>query len=258
VGYALQQSGWTRATQTGLGLSLLFALLVWWMRAGTLAAAFTGALLMAAMDCATVAQPDGSWWDSAIPPLLVLLTLTLLATRFRRRNKERSGLAESRKGRSAAQVCANLGMAALAALMAVGMHSPNARRMALLAMTAAFVEATADTLSSEIGQALPGRTILLTTGEMVPAGTDGGVSIAGTLAGLSGSLLVALVCRGTLHLSLYGMLAAWLAGLAGLFFDSLLGATLERRGWVGNNSVNFLSTAFAAGLAAVVAGLWTK
>jgi uncharacterized membrane protein len=35
----------------------------------------------------------------------------------------------------------------------------------------------------------------------------------------------------------------------GLFFDSLLGATLERRGWLNNDAVNFLSTASAAGFA---------
>ncbi len=39
------------------------------------------------------------------------------------------------------------------------------------------------------------------------------------------------------------------AGVFGLFFDSLLGATLERRGWINNDAVNFLSTASAAGFA---------
>jgi uncharacterized membrane protein len=38
-------------------------------------------------------------------------------------------------------------------------------------------------------------------------------------------------------------------GIFGLFFDSLLGATLERRGWLNNDAVNFLSTASAAGFA---------
>jgi uncharacterized membrane protein len=37
-----------------------------------------------------------------------------------------------------------------------------------------------------------------------------------------------------------------------LFFDSLLGATAERKGWIGNDLVNFTSTAFAAGVAALV------
>jgi uncharacterized membrane protein len=38
-------------------------------------------------------------------------------------------------------------------------------------------------------------------------------------------------------------------GIFGLFFDSLLGATLERIGWLNNDAVNFLSTASAASFA---------
>jgi len=39
---------------------------------------------------------------------------------------------------------------------------------------------------------------------------------------------------------------SWAGGVFGLLFDSLLGATLERRGWLNNDAVNFLSTASAA------------
>jgi uncharacterized membrane protein len=38
----------------------------------------------------------------------------------------------------------------------------------------------------------------------------------------------------------------------GLLFDSLLGATVERRGWLNNDAVNFLSTGSAAGFALVL------
>ena len=37
-----------------------------------------------------------------------------------------------------------------------------------------------------------------------------------------------------------------LQGFVDYFFDSLLGATVERRGWLGNDLVNFASTVFAA------------
>jgi uncharacterized membrane protein len=47
---------------------------------------------------------------------------------------------------------------------------------------------------------------------------------------------------------------ALVAGVCGLFFDSLLGATVERRGWLGNDLVNFSSTVFAAGMA--ILGYW--
>jgi uncharacterized membrane protein len=62
-------------------------------------------------------------------------------------------------------------------------------------------------------------------------------------------------------LALYGSAAMFWISFAGavfgLFFDSLLGATLERRGWLNNDAVNFLSTvsaaAFALGVLAVMA-----
>jgi uncharacterized membrane protein len=46
---------------------------------------------------------------------------------------------------------------------------------------------------------------------------------------------------------------AVIAGAFGMLFDSLLGATLERRGWLTNNAVNLLSTAFAVLLASLLA-----
>jgi uncharacterized membrane protein len=55
-----------------------------------------------------------------------------------------------------------------------------------------------------------------------------------------------------MHLSAGAILTSLGAGIGGLFFDSLLGATVERRGWIGNDLVNFTSTLFAAALATVV------
>jgi uncharacterized membrane protein len=43
-------------------------------------------------------------------------------------------------------------------------------------------------------------------------------------------------------LTMWEGLAALTGGVVGLLFDSLLGATVERRGWIGNDWVNFLST----------------
>ncbi len=45
---------------------------------------------------------------SGLTPLVLLFVLTFLATRLGRQRKARAGLAEERRGRSAAQVIANL------------------------------------------------------------------------------------------------------------------------------------------------------
>jgi len=151
------------------------------------------------------------------------------------------GLAERRHGRRAAQVLANLGAAAL---FAASGH--------LLGALAAMAEATADTVSSEIGQVVAGPTWLLTTGRRVPAGTDGGLSLSGTLAGCAAAIAVAAVACLTLHQLAAGVILV-VAGCFGLAFDSLLGATVERRGWIGNDLVNLLST-LASALCAIELG----
>src|SRR6266403_225177 len=80
-----------------------------------------------------------------------VLVLTWVATRIGYAHKQRLGIAEARVGRDEHQVLANLGLAALCSLLyAFGGHDPRL----LVAMVAAFAEAAADTMSSEIGQAL--------------------------------------------------------------------------------------------------------
>ena len=96
---------------------------------------------------------------------------------------------------------------------------------------------------------------MITTLRRVEAGRDGAVSMAGSAAGMAAAVIVA--AAGTFALSgsapMFWISAA--GGAFGLFFDSLLGATLEEAGWLNNDMVNFLSTgsaaAFAIGLLAL-------
>lgn len=228
-------------------ISAGFALLVFGLRAATAGAALTGGILTAAFWLQTPGLHTALW------PLLALVALTFAATRFGRRRKEALGTAEGKHGRSAAQVAANLGMAGLAGVgfAYAGANLPVARA-ALAALIAAMAEATADTLSSELGQVLGGEPRLLTTLRRVPAGTDGAISLAGTLAGCVGAAVVTAVGSAALLLRGTEAMVALAAAIAGLFFDSLLGAVPERAGWLNNDAVNALSTVAAAALAFAV------
>jgi uncharacterized protein (TIGR00297 family) len=115
---------------------------------------------------------------------------------------------------------------------------------------AALAEAAADTASSEIGQSIGGPAWLVTTWRRVAVGTDGGVSLAGSMAGIGAAALVVIVGM-TGKTSWPDAIIVFAASCLGLVFDSLLGATVERRGWLGNDLVNFSSTLFAAGLVVV-------
>ncbi|HUY80873.1 MAG TPA: DUF92 domain-containing protein [Acidobacteriaceae bacterium] len=231
-----------------LGLGAVLPLMVWKSRAATPGAALCGGLYAATLLLV------GPGWRTPFWPLFALLMLTLGATRFGRVHKEALGLAEARHGRNAAQVTANLGIAALAAValrFSLSLATPailNTRALRL-ALAAALAEAAADTLSSELGEVLGGEPRMLTTFRRVPAGTDGAISLAGTLAGVTAAVVIAAVAVFALGLTLGQAALVILAAVAGLFVDSLLGALLERRGWLNNDAVNFLSTFVAALLA---------
>jgi uncharacterized protein (TIGR00297 family) len=240
-----------------VGLSLLLALVTWKLRAATPGAAFTGVAVTASLMFSTVTFPYRPW-QTALVPVLAVAVLAASSTRLGRAQKERLGTAEKRLGRTASQVAANLGIAALVSSDVVQSWFVDARwftratlaPMPLFALSlAALAEAAADTVSSEVGQVIGGRPRMITTLRQVKEGTDGAISLLGTLAGVAAAGIVALA--GTLALR-GGYAMFWIScagGVFGLFFDSLLGATLERRGWLNNDAVNFFSTASAAGFA---------
>jgi uncharacterized protein (TIGR00297 family) len=248
----------------GAIVAVALAALVLVTRAATPGAALTGAIFTAALWLQTPGVHTALW------PLLALLVLTFSATRFGRHRKEALGTAEARRGRTASQVAANLGVAALAGipLSAAHVFTPVAfqGRAAMVAMLAAMAEATADTVSSELGQVLGGTPRMITNLRRVPPGTDGAVSLAGTLCGALAAAVLVLVGYAALGgaggsgavgngfagfgFSRLDAVLALAAGLFGTLIDSLLGAIPERKGWLNNDAVNALSTLAAALLAA--------
>jgi uncharacterized protein (TIGR00297 family) len=173
------------------------------------------------------------------------------ATRFGYARKAARGVAERRGGaRSWREALANSLAGAFFSLLVITTHHEGAF---LLALIAAFAEATGDTVSSEIGQYISDRAYLITTFKPVPAGENGGISVGGSIAGaLASAVVVALAF--SLGLCGIGCAAVALAAaVAGNLLDSVLGATLERRGLVTNGIVNFAGTSVAGTLALCVA-----
>ena len=178
--------------------------------------------------------------------LLTVFVLTWISTRLGWAHKIRLGTAEARAGRDALQVLANLAAAATCALVFAFVW-PDQRL--LIAMTAALAEAAADTVSSEIGQAFGGSPRLVTNWNKAATGTNGAITLAGTLAGVAGGLTVGIVGVVTGLFAWRALPVCVVSGVVGMIADSFLGATLESRGLLGNNAVNFISTVVAAVIA---------
>jgi uncharacterized protein (TIGR00297 family) len=225
-----------------IGLTAAFALAAWGVRAVTLSGALAGTVVTFVL-CLAAGPP-------ALLAVMTVFAMTFLTTRLGYVQKQKIGVAERHDGRRASQVLANLGAAALCA--APILVWPEARRGLLIAMCAALAEAAADTVSSEIGQAFAGAPRLITTLTRVPAGTDGGISVLGSISGIAAAFILTIVCCWTGLVSLHWFRLIVICATAGMFLDSLFGATLEREGLIDNDAVNFAGTSFAAILAASV------
>ncbi|MEJ6980450.1 DUF92 domain-containing protein [Pedobacter sp. P351] len=173
--------------------------------------------------------------------LTAFFVLGSAATSFKFQEKKEMSIHEENQGRrSAGQVFANAGLAGIIGL--VSLIFPENRSLCLLMIAAVFSSATSDTLSSELGNLYGKKYYNILTFKRDAKGLNGVVSIEGTLIGIAGSVIIA---------ALYVLFIGWerefywiiLAGTIGNFSDSILGASLERRSLLKNNSVNFISTA---------------
>ena len=162
------------------------------------------------------------------------------ATGWKKRAKQNLGLKpENKSGRTTGQVLANGGAGGLLGLIAI--IYPQSSAVCLLLAAGAFSSATADTMSSELGSVYGHRFYDILTFKNGRRGDDGVISIEGTLAGLCGSVVIAVVYSVA---TIWGWNFLWIviAGTIGNLADSYLGATLERKGIIRNDAVNFLNT----------------
>ena len=193
----------------------------------------------------------GHWtWLIALFSFLVVGST---ATKWKIEEKKLLSLEEANEGlRSWKNVLANGGAVSIIAIY--NFISPGEEWIYFAAIASISV-ALSDTLASEIGS-LDTRTRSITTLQSVPAGTNGGMSPTGTIAALMGAVIISVIgvifspedsTINDINLLLLLTLIGWL----GCQVDSILGAVLENRGYLGKHSVNFLAT-FSGSLMAII------
>jgi uncharacterized protein (TIGR00297 family) len=183
-------------------------------------------------------------------------------TRIGMAQKEAAGIAEKRSGARGPEnvwgsalvgaICA-LGVGALSVTEPMD-GSAFAIALLTLAYVASFSTKLSDTTASEVGKVYGKRTFLITTLQPVPPGTEGAVSLEGTLAGIGGSVVIAGVAWAIGLISAPGIAICLIAAFLATNAESVIGATLQARwDWLTNERVNIINTAIGA-IAAVGLG----
>jgi uncharacterized protein (TIGR00297 family) len=231
----------------GLGVNVALAIAAYATRGVGVAGAVVGVLLGTAIW--------GFAGGGAFLLLLAFFVLGTAATKAGYARKAAAGIAQEKGGRRGPGNA--LSKVTVPALAAVFASTTGHRELFLLALAGAFATAASDTVSSEIGKAYGRRTFLITTLRPVPRGTDGAVSLEGTLAGIAASLVVGGVGAAAGLYPTIGIAAVAVAAFVATTLESLVGATLEKRGLLDNDAVNFLNSLAgalaAAGLGALLA-----
>ncbi len=177
-------------------------------------------------------------------------------TRIGIKQKEAEGIAEKRSGqRGPENVWGSAFTAALCALLTL-LLEPTWQPLLILGYVASFSTKLSDTTASEVGKAYGKRTFLITTLQPVPRGTEGAISLEGTLAGIVGSLLIAVLAWGLGMIDLYGVGWCAIAAFIATNLESVIGATLQSQwNWLTNEVVNGINTLIGAAIA-IVLGAW--
>ncbi len=183
-------------------------------------------------------------------------------TRIGMAQKEAAGIAEKRSGaRGPENVWGSAlvgALCALGVLFSTQVLSPQTHEfwgpLLLLGYVASFSTKLSDTTASEVGKVYGKRTFLITTLQPVPPGTEGAVSLEGTLAGIGGSGVIAIAGAALGLLSGGGVVICLVAALIATTLESVIGATLQTRWpWLTNELVNVINTALGA-IAAILLG----
>lgn len=253
-----------------VGLALAGAIALTARRAGVLSRSGAGAAIV--VGTASVAA---GWTWGALLIAFFISSSTLSRMRAAVKARRTAGVVAKGGERDAAQVLANGGPFALAAVLSL--LTPWSGWA--VAAAGALAAATADTWGTELGTLANAPPRLITTWRPVPPGTSGGVTPAGLAATAAGALFIAVVAW-LLHWTVEAAAAAVAGGIAGALVDSLLGAhwqerrrctrchtgteqrvhacgaATERAGgiaWLNNDGVNLVSGAMGALIALLIA-----
>ena len=190
------------------------------------------------------------WFGGGRESLFVLFLFFVfgtLATSWKKEVKSRRKLEQENHGkRGISNVSANAGVATVLSVLALAL--PQHQAALKLMIIASFATACSDTFSSEFGIVYGKKFVNIINLKSVNRGTDGGISLQGLFFGLFGSMIIT-ISMFFFYYDYQTVIMITLCGLIGNLIDSILGATLQRKGKLNNHQVNLFATLSGALLA---------
>jgi len=185
-----------------------------------------------------------SWqgWMSVVFYLLFGSLVTKIGYKF----KKEQGIAEKRGGRRGPE---NVwGSAATGLVLAImTKFNPANEVLFKVGFASSFSAKLADTFGSEIGKRFGKDTYLITSFKKVERGTEGGISIEGTLASIFGSIFMAFIM---LSLSIISTKSHFtivaVSGFLATLSESIIGAKFQNKYKLSNELVNAIQTSISS------------
>lgn len=164
-----------------------------------------------------------------------------LVTKIKFEQKKKEGIAEKNDGaRGPANVWGSASVAMIFAILSY-LNKDSSELFKLAYVTSISTKLT-DTFQSEVGKAFGKNTFLVTNLQKVPRGTEGAVSIEGTVAGILASIII--------NVSAYKLgiidenkeiLISVVSSQVATFIESYIGAKYQKD-WLNNELVNVINT----------------
>ncbi len=178
--------------------------------------------------------------------LVAFFVLGSLATRHGFAEKAARGIEEKRGGARGAKNALAKGVVPVAC---AALHFATREPLFVVGYVCAIATALSDTTSSELGKVHGRHPILITTLRRVPPGTEGAVSIEGTLLGMAASAVIAglALALGVVSVPSSAVIVV-VAAFVGTTAESYLGAAVQGVKGVSNEAVNVFLTLVGAGV----------
>ena len=188
-----------------------------------------------------------SWkgWLSVVSYLI----LGSLVTKIGYKYKNKIGIAEKRGGRRGPE---NVWGSAATGTFFAFLYKLNIGNLILLkvAFASSFSAKLADTFGSEIGKRFGSNTFLITSFRNVKKGTEGAISLEGTLASLFGAILMSYIM---FFLNILGsnieFLIVSISGFFATIIESIIGAEFQEKYQLSNEIVNIMQTSISSVIA---------